>query len=478
MNAADPQDHYENPLIGRYSSAAMSHLWSPNRKFGTWRKLWIALAEAEAELGLDISEGQIQAMRAAAGEIDFARASNYEKKLRHDVMAHVHTFRDAAPEAGPIIHLGATSCFVTDNTDLLLLRESLVLVRKRLMAVITALAEFAKTHRALPCLAFTHLQPAQPTTVGKRACLWAYDLVMDVAEIEHRLASLRFRSVKGTTGTQASFLELFGGDHGKVRELERRVAEKMGFPEIYAVTGQTYSRKVDFHVLAALSGIGQSAHKAATDFRLLQSRREVEEPFGEKQIGSSAMAYKRNPMRSERICGISRYVMSLAESAASTQATQWMERTLDDSSNRRLTLPQAFLGIDAVLLIYHNVASGLVVHPAVIAKHLAEELPFMATENILMEAVKAGGDRQDLHERIRQHSLAAADEMKAGRVNDLIERLEGDSAFDKVDTRGHLESSRFVGRAPEQVDEFLNDVVTPLQEQFGHGEDFQEELRV
>ncbi len=470
MNVADPQDHYENPLIGRYSSAEMSHIWSPNRKFQTWRRLWIALAEAEAELGLDISEAQIQAMRDAAGEIDFSRASDYEKRLRHDVMAHVHTFQDAAPEAGPIIHLGATSCFVTDNTDLLLLRESLVLVRKRLMGVISALAEFARTHRALPCLAFTHLQPAQPTTVGKRACLWAYDLALDVEEIEHRLTTLRFRSVKGTTGTQASFLKLFGGDHAKVRELERRVAEKMDFPEIYAVTGQTYSRKVDYQILSALSGIGQSAHKAATDLRLLQSRREVEEPFGKDQIGSSAMAYKRNPMRSERICGISRFVMSLAESAAATHATQWMERTLDDSSNRRLTLPQAFLGIDAVLLLYRNVASGLVVHPAVIEKHLAEELPNMATENILMAAVSAGGNRQELHERIRQHSQAAADQIKAGGESDLIERLVADAGFAEVDVRSEFQADQIVGRSPEQVDDFLRDVIGPLQAQFGHGE--------
>ena len=478
MTTLDANDQYENPLISRYSSAEMSHIWSPNRKFQTWRKLWIALAEAEAELGLEISESQIKAMKDAAADIDFKLAAKYEKKLRHDVMAHVHTFRDAAPEAGPIIHLGATSCFVTDNTDLLLLRESLVLIRRRLMSAINALASFAKLNRNLPCLAFTHLQPAQPTTVGKRACLWAYDLVLDVAEIEHRLQSLCFRSVKGTTGTQASFLELFNGDHGKVRELEKRVAEKMGFPQIYAVTGQTYSRKVDYQALAALSGIAQSAHKAATDIRLLQSRREVEEPFAKDQIGSSAMAYKRNPMRSERICGLARYVMSLSESAAATQATQWMERTLDDSSNRRLTLPQAFLGIDAVLLIYPNVAAGLVVHPAVIEKHLAEELPFMATENILMAAVKAGGDRQDLHERIRQHSLAAADEMKAGRANDLVNRLAKDDAFADVDVQGELDSSSFVGRAPEQVDDFLADVIEPLVQQFGHDDGEQEELRV
>lgn len=483
MPSANPNDVYDNPLIGRYASAEMSRIWSPNRKFNTWRKLWIALAESEAELGLEISAAQIQAMKDAADEeIDFAKAAKYEKELRHDVMAHVHTFGDACPIAKPVIHLGATSCYVTDNTDLLLLRESLVLVRKRLMGVLSALARFAKEHRALPCLAFTHLQPAQPTTVGKRACLWAYDLALDVAEIEHRLQTLRFRSVKGTTGTQASFLELFHGDHAKVQELERRVAEKLGFPQIYAVTGQTYTRKVDYQVLAALSGIGQSAHKAATDIRLLQSRREVEEPFEEKQIGSSAMAYKRNPMRSERICGIARFVMSLAESAAQTQATQWMERTLDDSANRRLTLPQAFLGMDAVLLLYRNIASGLVVHPAVIGKHLAEELPFMATENILMAAVSAGGDRQELHEIIRQHSHAAAGEMKAGRDNDLVKRLQADAAFAapaiQASLAGALEPGKYVGRAPEQVDEFLRDVIAPLQAQFGHGEDRAEELRV
>ncbi|MBW3600453.1 MAG: adenylosuccinate lyase, partial [Planctomycetes bacterium] len=352
-------DYYDNPLIRRYASEEMSRLWGAQRKFSTWRRLWVMLAEAERELGLPIREEQIHEMRAAVDDIDFAAAAEHEKRLRHDVMAHVHTFGDACPAARPIIHLGATSCFVTDNTDLLLLREGLQIVARRAAAVIDRLAAFAHQHRDLPCLGFTHLQPAQPTTVGKRACLWAYDLALDLEEIEHRLAALKARSTKGTTGTQASFLELFGGDHEKVRRLEKLVADKMGFAETYAVTGQTYSRKVDAQVVDALSGVAQSAHKAATDLRLLASRKEIEEPFEKEQIGSSAMAYKRNPMRCERICALSRFVMSLASSPAATMATQWMERTLDDSANRRLVLPQAFLAIDAVLILYQNVASGL-----------------------------------------------------------------------------------------------------------------------
>jgi adenylosuccinate lyase len=460
-------ENYDNPLIGRYASAEMSRLWGPQRKFSTWRRLWVALAEAEAELGLPIAPAQIDELRRHVDTIDFAAAERYEHKLRHDVMAHVHAYGDDCPAARGIIHLGATSCYVTDNTDLLLLAEGLRLVRSRLVRVIDRLATFAQSYRSLACLGFTHLQPAQPTTVGKRATLWCYDLVLDLEEIEHRLAELKARGVKGTTGTQASFLELFGGDHDKVRQLDKLVAQKMGFDETYAVTGQTYSRKVDSQIVAVLSGIAQSAHKAATDLRLLQSRKEIEEPFEEHQIGSSAMAYKRNPMRSERICALARFVTSLESSAAQTAATQWLERTLDDSANRRLVLPQAFLAIDALLLLYQNVASALVVYPQVIAKHLAEEIPFMATENVLMAAVQRGGDRQELHERIRQHSQAAARVVKEqGGENDLLKRLASDNAFQGVDWSSTLDVSRFVGRAPEQVDEFIAEIVAPIRERY------------
>jgi adenylosuccinate lyase len=458
---------YDNPLITRYASREMAALWGPQRKFSTWRRLWVALAEAEAELGLPITKEQVAELKSKVDTIDFAKADEYERKLRHDVMAHVHAYGDDCPSARGIIHLGATSCYVTDNTDLILIRESLQMVRSRLAAVIDALAEFAGKHRALACLGWTHLQPAQPTTVGKRACLWIYDLVEDLAEVEHRLDRLQARGAKGTTGTQASFLELFGGDQGKVRRLDQIVAAKMGFAASYPVTGQTYSRKVDLQVLDTLAGIAASAHKAATDLRLLQSRKEIEEPFEADQIGSSAMAYKRNPMRAERICGLARFVSSLQTSAAATAATQWMERTLDDSANRRLVIPQAFLAVDALLILYHNVASGLVVYPQVIARHLAEELPFMATEAILMAAVSAGGDRQDLHERIRRHSQAAAAEVKQkGAGNDLLARLQGDAAFAGVDLGEMLDPARFVGRAPEQVDEFLKEVVGPIRKRF------------
>ena len=460
-------DRYENPLISRYASDAMSTLWGDQRKFSTWRRLWVALAEAEQELGLSITDDQIAELRRHVDDIDFAAAREHERRLRHDVMAHVHTYGDVCPHARPIIHLGATSCYVTDNTDLLLVREALQLVQQRLVAVIDSLAQFAATYRALPCLGFTHLQPAQPTTVGKRACLWAYDLVLELEELEHRLATLKARSVKGTTGTQASFLKLFDGNHAKVRRLEQRVAAKIGFVETYAVTGQTYTRKVDAQILDVLSGIAQSAHKAATDLRLLAHRKEIEEPFEKDQIGSSAMAYKRNPMRCERICALSRFVTSLQSSTAQTVATQWMERTLDDSANRRLVLPQAFLAIDAILILYQNVASGLVVYPQVIARNLREELPFMATENILMEAVAAGGDRQELHERIRQHSQAAADAVKhEGKPNDLLTRLAADRAFSGLDLQAVLDAGQFIGRAPEQVDEFLAEVIAPIRSNY------------
>ena len=460
-------DVYDNPLIGRYASADMSQLWSPQTKHSTWRKLWVALAEAEAELGLNISNQQIDELRTHVSDIDFAAAARYELQLRHDVMAHVHAYGDVCPTARPIIHLGATSCYVTDNTDLILMRRGLEMLRSKLVATIDRLARFAEQYRALPCLGFTHLQPAQPVTVGKRATLWCYDLVLDLEEVEHRIRAIKLRGVKGTTGTQATFLSLFNGDHAKVEELERIVCHKLGFSSAYAVTGQTYSRKVDAQVIDVLSGLAQSAHKSGSDLRLLQSRKEIEEPFEKHQIGSSAMAYKRNPMRSERMCGLARFVMSLASSAAQTTATQWMERTLDDSANRRLTIPQAFLATDAILILYRNVVDGLVVYPKVIAKHLDEELPFMATEEILMAGVRAGGDRQDLHERIRVHSQAAARQVKEqGQANDLMSRLQTDSAFATVDLTGTLDASRFVGRAPEQVDAFLANIIEPIRDRY------------
>ncbi len=473
-------DVYENPLIKRYASRPMAELWSEQRKHSTWRRLWVALAEAERELGIDISESQISDLKSVTDDIDFTLAAKYEKELRHDVMAHVHAYGDRCPSARGIIHLGATSCYVTDNTDLILMREALQLVQSKLVSVIDELATFAAKYRDLPCLGFTHLQPAQPTTVGKRATLWCYDLVLDLAEIEYRLAALKCRGVKGTTGTQASFMTLFNGDHAKIEELDRRVSAKMGFESAYAVTGQTYSRKVDAQVLDVLGGIAQSAHKAGTDLRILQSRKELEEPFEKQQIGSSAMAYKRNPMRSERMCSLARFAMNLPANLAQTVATQWLERTLDDSANRRLVLPQAFLAIDAVLILYRNIVDGLVVYPKVIEKHLGEELPFMATEEILMAGVQAGGDRQELHERIRVHSQAAAQQVKEfGRANDLLERLKTDTAFAAVDLGNALDARRFVGRAPEQVDTFIANVIEPIRQRYCDlGNQQSEQLRV
>lgn len=472
-------DRYENPLISRYASGEMSALWSEQRKFSTWRRLWVILAEAEQELGLPITTAQIEQLRAATDSIDFKAAAAHEKRLRHDVMAHVHTYGDQCPDARAIIHLGATSCYVTDNTDLILMREALQLVARRLAQVIDALGAFAQENRSLPCLGFTHLQPAQPTTVGKRACLWAYDLALDLAEIEHRIDTLQARSVKGTTGTQASFLALFDGDHAKVRRLEQRVAEMIGFKTSYAVTGQTYTRKVDSQVIDVLSGLAQSAHKLCTDLRLLASRKEVEEPFEANQIGSSAMAYKRNPMRSERVCALSRFVISLQSSAANTVATQWMERTLDDSANRRLVIPQAFLGVDAILLLLENITRGLVVYPRVIEKNLREELPFMATENIMMAAVAAGGDRQELHEVIRVHSHAAGAVVKnEGKSNDLLERLANDPAFAAVNVYAMTDPLQYVGRAPQQVDEFIAEVVAPIHARYRSAAVATEDLRV
>jgi len=460
-------EQYQNPLITRYASAAMSRLWSPQSIHSTWRRLWVALAEAEQELGLPITDQQLAELRGTVDQIDFAAANRYERELRHDVMAHVHAWGDQCPTARGIIHWGATSCYVTDNTDLLLFRASLELLRDRLVGVIDRLATFAQTHRELACLGFTHLQPAQPTTVGKRATLWCYDLVLDLEEIEHRLATLRFRGAKGTTGTQASFLQIFAGDHARVEQLDRLVARKMGFEHRFAVTGQTYSRKLDAQWVGTLSGVAQSAHKMATDLRLLQSNKELEEPFEDKQIGSSAMAYKRNPMRSERICALARFVMNLAGNADQTFAVQWMERTLDDSANRRLTLPQAFLGVDAILILYRNVVQGLVVYPQVIARRLQAELPFMATENLMMAGVAAGGDRQELHERVRVHSQQAARQVKEfGCDNDLLERLARDPAFAGVDVRATLDANQYVGRAPQQVDQFLAEVIEPIRTRY------------
>lgn len=470
---------YDNPLIQRYASRAMARLWSPQVKFSTWRRLWVALAEAERELGLNISQEQIDQMRAKIEEIDFPAAEEYERRFRHDVMAHVHAFGDAAPAARPIIHLGATSCYVTDNTDLILTREALTMVRDRLVSAIDALAEFALRWKDLPCLGYTHYQPAQLVTVGKRATLWCQELVFDLHEIERRLGDLRFLGVKGTTGTQASFVALFDGDDAKVKELDRRVAAAFGFDQTYAVAGQTYSRKVDSLTVASLASIAESAHRFGMDLRLLAHERELEEPFEAEQIGSSAMAYKRNPMRAERMCSLARFVISLAPGMINTAATQWMERTLDDSAIRRLILPQAFLGIDAILALYNNVVPGLVVHPPVIARHIAEQLPFMATENLLMAAVRAGGDRQALHERIRVHSLAAAERLKEGASdNDLIDRVKADPAFPSLDLEGEMEPSKFVGRSPRQVEEFIEAEIEPIRRRYPNRAAASAEVRV
>jgi adenylosuccinate lyase len=462
-----PEHQYQNPLITRYASREMSGIWSAHRKHSTWRRLWVALAESQRELGQEISTAQIDAMRAAVDDIDFTVAGQYERKFRHDVMAHVHAFGDCCPAARGIIHHGATSCFVTDNTELIQIREALQLTQSRLVAVIDQRATFAEKYKNQPCLGFTHLQPAQPTTVGKRATLWCYDLVLDLIEIENRLNQLKFRGVKGTTGTQASFLQIFDGDHAKVDELDRLVAEKMGFDKTYPVTGQTYSRKIDAQTLHALSGIAQSAHKSGSDIRILQHRKEMEEPFEANQIGSSAMAYKRNPMRSERMCALARFAISLAGNAEQTMAVQWMERTLDDSANRRLSLPMSFLSVDAILILYRNITDGLVVYPKVIEQKLKEELPFMATEEILTAAVNAGGDRQELHEQIRVHSHEAAKQVKEhGLANDLIERLQADPLFENVDLADSLDLSRYIGRAPEQVDAFLENEIAPIREKY------------
>lgn len=470
---------YQNPLIARYASSVMCELFGDQKKFSTWRRLWLYLAEAQQSLGLAITDAQIAELREAVDDIDWDSAARHERELRHDVMAHVTTLGESCPQAHPVIHLGATSCYVTDNADLIIMREALHQVARRLAPVIVQLGEFASEHRETACLGMTHLQPAQPTTLGKRATLWAADLSMDLAELERRLHDLKARGVQGTTGTQASFLKLFDGDHQRVRELNRMVAEKMGFQGTWPVTGQTYTRKVDSQILDTLSGVAQSAHKLASDLRILASRKEMEEPFEARQIGSSAMPYKRNPMRSERVCALARFVISLQSSPAATLATQWMERTLDDSANRRLVIPQAFLAIDAILILLENVTAGLVVNQRVVEKNLAEELPFMASENILMAAVDAGGNRQELHEKIRQHSLEAGRQVKQlGRANDLLERLAADPDFSAVDFSSVMDPLQYIGRAPQQVDEFVEQVVQPVARRYSGQAADPVELRV
>ena len=463
----DDYNEYSNPLLERYASKEMSYIFSPQNKFSTWRKLWVALAEGEKELGLPITDEQLDEMRSHIDDIDFDLASSFEAQTRHDVMAHIHTYGTVCPHAKPIIHLGATSAFVGDNTDLIQMRHGFEILMARLAGVIKTLKDFSLTYADMATLGFTHFQPAQLTTVGKRACLWIYDLIMDYEAIERFIQNLRFRGVKGTTGTQASFLALFEGDHEKVKKLDKLVSAKMGFEQILPVTGQTYTRKIDFDAASVLCGLAQSLHKIANDIRLLQHLKEIEEPFEKGQIGSSAMAYKRNPMRSERITSLARYIISLCQSPAMTAAEQWFERTLDDSANKRLSIPEMFLAADAILIIANNVTNGLVVYPKVIARHIDEELPFMATENIIMAGVKKGGDRQVLHERIRIHSMEAGKQVKIeGKTNDLLERITGDPLFGLSfeDLQKLLKVSDFVGRAPQQVHEFVKDWIDPLLE--------------
>ena len=474
-------DRYSSPLAERYASRPMLELWSPRMRHGLWRRLWLALAEAEQRLGVPIPDEALAQMREHLDDIDFEAVAVYERRFRHDVMAHVHAFGDVAPAAHKFIHLGATSAFVTDNADLILMRRGLGLLRGRVVRVLRVLATFAREWRAEPTLGYTHLQPAQPTTVGKRATLWMQDLVLDLADIEHRIATLPCRGVKGTTGTQASFLELFEGDHAKVRELDAQVTAAIGFRHSIPVSGQTYSRKLDAHVLGAVAGVAASAAKFSADIRMLQAFGEIEEPFERDQIGSSAMAYKRNPMRSERIASLARFVGTLEPNANQTHAVQFFERTLDDSANRRLAIPESFLATDAILRLMENVASGLEVHPARIRRRLMDELPFMATEELIVRAVRTGGDRQDAHERIRQYSIASARALKDGAEhNDLLDRIAADSAFGI--TRDELERAmdprRFVGRAPEQVDEFLAEVVEPLLADASADDPAHEEVRV
>jgi adenylosuccinate lyase len=473
-------DRYSSPLAERYASKAMLELWSPKVRHGLWRQLWLALAEAEKELGVPIPDEAIAQMREHLDDIDFEKVADYERRFRHDVMAHVHAFGEVAPAARGFIHYGATSAYVTDNADLIMMRRAMELLRGKIVRVLRALSEFAREWRAEPTLGSTHLQPAQPTTVGKRATLWMQDLLLDLADLDYRIATLPARGVKGTTGTQASFLEIFGGDHAKVRELDARVTTKIGFASSIPVSGQTYSRKLDAQVLGVVAGISSSAMKFSGDLRVLQSVGEIEEPFEKEQIGSSAMAYKRNPMRAERIASLARFVITLEPNANLTHGVQFFERTLDDSANRRLVIPESFLATDAILVLMENVVSGLEVHPARIRRRLNDELPFMATEELIVRAVRAGGDRQVAHERIRQHSIEAARAMKDGAPrNDMLERLAADPEFgiSVGDMESALDPNRFVGRAPEQVDEFL-DTVAPILAGHSRGEDVREEIRV
>ena len=463
-------DRYQSPLSERYASREMQYIFSPEKKFRTWRKLWIALAETEKELGLPITQEQIDELKAHKDDINFDVAKEREKLVRHDVMSHVYAYGLQCPNAKGIIHLGATSCYVGDNTDIILMTEALKLVRKKLVNVMAELASFAEKYKDQPTLAFTHFQPAQPTTVGKRATLWLMELKLDLDDLDYVISSMKMLGSKGTTGTQASFLELFDGDHEKCRRADQMIAEKMGFTGCFPVSGQTYSRKVDSRVLSVLAGIAQSAHKFSNDIRLLQHLKEVEEPFEKNQIGSSAMPYKRNPMRCERICALARYVMADAVNPAVTASAQWFERTLDDSANKRLSVPEAFLAVDAILSIYANVAGGLVVHEKVIERHVREELPFMASENILMDAVKRGGNRQELHERIRVLSQEAGANVKdCGLSNNLIELIAADPAFSMLsreELTAHLEPARYIGRCPQQVEDFLAHDVQPVLERY------------
>jgi adenylosuccinate lyase len=473
-------DRYESPLASRNASAEMLRLFSPQYKFSLWRRLWLELARSQRELGLDrITVQALEQMRAKLEEIDFARAADWEKRLRHDVMAHVHTFEEAAPAAKGIIHLGATSQYVVDNADLIIMRQGMKLLADRLANAIDALATFAAKWKDLPTLGYTHYQPAQLTTVGKRATLWAQDLAIDLEELEHRIATLRFRGVKGTTGTQASFLSLFNGDHDKVLQLDRMVTERFDFDHSFVVTGQTYPRKVDAQVVSSLAGIAASVHRFCNDIRLLAGMKQLEEPFEQEQVGSSAMAYKRNPMRCERATGLARFVISLSTSPLQTAAEQWFERTLDDSANKRLAVPEPFLAIDGCLQIVINVARGLVVYPKTIESQVQAELPFMATEEILMEAVQAGGDRQELHELIRRHSQAAAEQVKLhGKSNDLINRLSADDAFKGINLSQVLDPRRFIGRAPRQVDEWIQQIVEPIRRRYTKSLNQSVELKV
>ena len=460
-------NRYTSPLTGRYASKEMQYIFSQDNKFRTWRKLWIALAETEHELGLNITQEQIDELKAHQDEINYEVAEAREKEVRHDVMSHVYAYGVQCPNAKGIIHLGATSCYVGDNTDIIIMREGLELVHKKLVNVINELSRFAMKYKDMPTLAYTHFQPAQPTTVGKRATLWLNELVLDLEDLEYVLGSLKLLGSKGTTGTQASFLELFDGDHAKCRQLDQMIAEKMGFTSCYPVSGQTYSRKVDFRVLSVLAGIAQSAHKFTNDIRMLQHMKEVEEPFEKHQIGSSAMAYKRNPMRSERIASLADYVISDLMNPMLVSSTQWFERTLDDSANKRLSVPEGFLAIDGILDLYLNVVDGLVVYPKVIRKHLMAELPFMATENIMMDAVKAGGDRQELHEKIRQLSMQAGKTVKEeGKDNNLLELIAADPSFhlSLEDLEASMQPERYVGRAPKQTEEFITEVINPILE--------------